>query len=205
MCPAFLVAYFINPVHLGTIGVILLILSGLVGFFAAATPGKKFSRTDSDRRTAIMVFAFLFFVGIYAPITAIWANAPFYSWTITLKGKPKSELLSPVVAVALEKTAVSTYGGMFVLLGIAYAFSRWSEKKTQSDEHNLTSTASGLGWVDIALAVFALLQSFICAFMIFNIAMNCVNVFALLLPGIPAVLPISVSATTMSTPLETTA
>ena len=127
-----------------------------------------------------MVFAFIFFVGIYAPISAIWANAPFYSWTNSLKGKPKSELLGPVVAMAVEKTATSTYLGIFVLLGIAYVFSKWAERKTQSSRHNQTDPTPRLGWVDIALAVFALLQSFICAFLIFNIAIDRVNVFALL-------------------------
>src|ERR1017187_3851968 len=140
-CIAFLVAYFINPVHLGVLGAVLLVLSALIGFFAATTLGQKFSRQDSDQRTAVMVFAFVFFVSIYAPISAIWANSPFYSWTNTLKGIPKSDLLSSAVAAALEKTAVSTYLGMLVLLGLAHVLPRWAEKKKQPSKHNQTDPA----------------------------------------------------------------
>jgi hypothetical protein len=179
-CLAFLVAYFINPVHFSVLGATLLILSGLAGFSASAILGKKFARHNSDQRAAVMVFAFIFFVGVYAPISAIWANAPLYSWTTGHKLKPKSELLAPVIATALEKTATSNYLGMFVLFGIAYLLPKWSERKTPSSKRDETSAVLRLGWVDIALGIFALLQSFICAFTIFNIVIDLANVFALL-------------------------
>ena len=179
MCLAFPVAYFINPVHLGVLGVILFILSGLVGFLASATLGKKFSRCDSDPRTTVMAFAFIFFVGIYAPLCAVWANAPFYSWARTHKEKSKHELLVPVLATAIEETATGTYLGGFVLLGIACLLPRWAERRRQNSGCNDIRTTLRLGWVDIALGIFALLQS-LGAFMMFNIPADGVNLFALL-------------------------
>jgi hypothetical protein len=68
----------------------------------------------------MMIVALTCFVGIFAPVSAIWTNAPFYAWSAALTEKPKSEQLAARLVPALEKTGCSSYFGalMFVAAGV---------------------------------------------------------------------------------------
>lgn len=158
---AFVVAYAgrINPVHLNAWDLFLLVLSALVGFFTVTALGKIYCRHGNERANAVMVFATCWFVGIYAPITAIWANAPFNAWMRGQTIKPKPDSYRPLLVVALEKTAVSYYLGLLVVLCLA----RFLANHQRSVRKPILPTSRVNRWMlskeDIALGMIGFLGS----------------------------------------------
>jgi hypothetical protein len=179
-CLAFLIAFPVNPVHPGVYDPILLILSGVAGCLVALALGRRFRHSKSHQGAAVLVFAITFFVGIYAPISAIWANAPFYSWASVLKRKPKTELTAPMLITAIERTAVSTYGGALLLLVLGYAIARWAAGRQESAVVAGGVSFSRLGWVDAVFGFAALAFSLPAALWVSTAAGSQINGLALL-------------------------
>lgn len=123
---AFLVVYVcrVDPTQLTPFGVAILAIGAVSGFIAAILLGKRFCHRRFERGNAVMVFSFSFFAGIYAPITAICANATLYKWSETQTVRADSRTLARYVAPAVEHTASSHYAGAILLLGLCWLAAR---------------------------------------------------------------------------------
>ena len=84
----------------------------------------KLCRHDFERSTGIMVFAVAFFVGIYTPFAAIWANAPYHALVQQHLITSNSHSNTLNLAKVIEKTACCHYLGAFVLLGLGWILAR---------------------------------------------------------------------------------
>jgi len=154
---AFAVAYAgrINPIHLNGRNLSILVLSAFAGSFTVTALGKKYCRHGYERGSAVMIFATCWFVGIYVPIAAIWANAPLYAWAASQKAKPRFVELVAMLVPAVERMALSIYSGVGALFATGYLVTR-RVKVTVPDK---AKTGSMLGWnldkVDVLFGVLA--------------------------------------------------
>jgi len=129
-----------DVIHVWQVG--LLALGAVIGFLASVVLGRRFIRDRLERGNAVMAFAFAFFAGIYAPITAIWSNAQFYDWVATQHPTTKSPLLANYIAPAVEHTAGSHYAGAILLIGIGWLIARRVAGRPVSDRPTL-------GWPEL--------------------------------------------------------
>jgi hypothetical protein len=152
---AFLIAYLgrINPVHLNVWSVTLLVLSAVCGLLAAIAVGKRYCRHDFERDSAVKVFALSFFSGIYAPITAIWANAPFYAWSATQNQKPSTEIVRAVLAPAVAKMVISYYLASAILLIAGLVIQKRIGHACGRNSFRSANSMWNLDWVDIGFGL----------------------------------------------------
>lgn len=161
-CLAFLVAYFgkVNPVHLSSAGIALLGLSMLIGLLALGYGAKRFCRSASERGAALMTYASSWFVGIYIPIMAIWANAPFYAWARAQKTKPPSDALGVRLVPTIEKMAAAHFLGVALLFTVGYFVMRRGRMTEGSSAKTGQSSIWELDRVDGAFGIVALVTGF---------------------------------------------
>ena len=130
------------------------LLSGLTGFAAVMISAKHFCSTGQERVGAVFVYAASFFAVIYAPIAAIWANAPFYAWVFSQKTRPPLQVCSPHFVSAVERTLASYYLGLVAVLmawasyaACALANLRAKRKPEARSENSTGKTGCSAHWL----------------------------------------------------------
>lgn len=160
---AFLAAWFgaINPVHLTTNDILLLAASLIIGFTAVVTLGNRFCTRSGESGNAVMVFSCSWLVGVYLPITAIWANAPFYAWALTQKVKPKTGMMDHPLVRAIEMTGLSHYLGAVVLLTLGYAIAKHVGRITTRERWTHPDLFTALDRIDIIFGITSFVGGFL--------------------------------------------
>ena len=150
---AFLAAWFgaINPVHLTPNDILLLAASLIIGLTTAITIGRMFCRRRGEHGNAVMVFSCSWLVGIYLPITAIWANAPFYAWALTQKVKLKPGMMDHPLVRAIEMTGLSHYLGAVMLLTLGYAIAKYVGRITPRERWTHPNLFTALDRIDVVI------------------------------------------------------
>ena len=138
----------VNPTQLGALAFLILALGLITGFVAVVVLSRRFCRYNSERVNAVMVFALTYLVGIFAPMAAIWANVPFYSWAVKQQAPPRSDILAPKLVAAIERTSVSFYLGMAVLTVLGLVVARWISATAQAEQTEYNRSCWRLSWID---------------------------------------------------------
>ena len=160
---AFLAAYFgaINPVHLTPNNILLLTASLVIGFTTVIALGNRCCHRKGEGGNAVTVFSCSWLVGIYLPITAIWANAPFYAWALTQKVKPKPGMMDSPLVRAIEMTGLSHYLGSVALLTLGYAIAKCMGKFTTNKEGTGPNLFVRLDRIDILFGILSFAGGFL--------------------------------------------
>lgn len=91
-----------------------------IGVAVVLTIWKRYCLQLGECRNALFIFLTVWFTGIYAPISALAANAEFFAWRINHEAKAASHILAPHLAPAIEHLCSSHLAGSITLLGCVY-------------------------------------------------------------------------------------
>ncbi len=126
-----------------------------IGFIIVVALGNRFCTRYGESGSAVMVFSCSWLVGVYLPITAIWANAPFYAWALTQKVKPKPGMMDRPLVRAIEMTGLSHYLGAVVLLTLGYAIARHVGRITTNERRTHPNLFTTLNRIDVVFGITA--------------------------------------------------
>jgi hypothetical protein len=127
----------------------------VIGFITVVTLGNRFCTRSGESGNAVMVFSCSWLVGVYLPITAIWANAPFYAWALTQKVKPKPGIMDHPLVRAIEMTGSSHYLGAVMLLTLGYAIAKYVGRTTTRERWLHPNLFATLDRIDVAFGITA--------------------------------------------------
>lgn len=108
----------------------------------------------------MMVFAASYFVGIFAPVMAIWVNAPFYAWSASQTSRPAAHLYADLLVAAVEKTALTHVLGSIAIVGLGYLLAR----RCSHSRSAKVPWRGSLRWSDCTFGVLVLLAGLFMAF-----------------------------------------